>query len=84
MGNISVTDSSSSSQFLHDFHIEGVTIKNSDDLKNGEARIRFSGKNAGYEMIVKLKDGKKEGEGLIVRENGTLFMKLMFVNDVCI
>lgn len=84
MGNISVTDSSSSSQFLHDFHIEGVTIKNSDDLKNGEARIRFSGKNAGYEMIVKLKDGKKEGEGLIVRENGTLFMKLMFVNDVCV
>ena len=36
-----------------------------------------------YEMSVNMKNGKKEGVGLIVRKNGTLFMRMMFVNDEC-
>ena len=34
-------------------------------------------------MNIELKEGKKEGVCKIMREDGTLFMKLMFVNDVC-
>ena len=36
-----------------------------------------------YEMRVSMKEGKKEGVGLLLREEGTLFMRMMFVNDEC-
>lgn len=33
-------------------------------------------------MRVSVREGKKEGIGLFVREKGTLLMKLMFVKDL--
>ena len=80
--NISVIDSSSTRDFLHDFIIESVTMETPDDTNNGKAVIRFTGKNAGYEMRVEMKNGKKEGPALILRDNGTIFMKLTYVNDI--
>ena len=44
--------------------------------------MRILIENEKYKMRVSVREGKKEGVGLIVRENGTLFMKLMFVKDL--
>ena len=73
---------SSSLPFLHDYVIESVRMKNGNDMRNGEAIIGLSRKNERYEMNVELEEGKMEGVGLIMRENGILFMKVMFVNDI--
>lgn len=75
-------DSSSTRDFLHDFIIESVSMEAPDGTNNGKAVIRFTGKNAGYEMRVEMKNGKKEGPALILRDNGTIFMKLTYVNDI--
>ena len=82
MSTISVIDSFSI-PFLHDYVIESVTMENPEDPNNGEAIMMLSKENERYEMIVEVKEGKKEGVGLILRENGTSFIKLRFVNDVC-
>ena len=50
---------------------------------NGEVIMRVLIDKEEYELRVPMKEGKKEGIGLLVRENGTLFMKWMFVNDEC-
>ena len=82
MSNISVRNCSSSLEFLGDYEIESVNMISRDNL-NGEARMRVLIDKEEYELRVPMKEGKKEGIGLLVRENGTLFMKLMFVNDEC-
>ena len=82
MSNISVRNCSSSLEFLGDYEIESVEMENGDEL-NGEARMRVLIDGEEYELRVSMKEGKKEGIGLLVRENGTLFMKWMFVNDEC-
>ena len=83
MSNISLIGSSIVFPFLQDYVIESVRMKNPKDMRNGKAIIGLLIENERYELYVKLKDGKKEGVGLILRENGTLFMKMMFVNDIC-
>ena len=65
---------------LGDYAIESVEIKSG---LSGEARIGIMIENERFVMLVPLKEGKKEGAGMILRKNGTLFMKLMFVKDVC-
>ena len=82
MSNISYIESSFSFPFLQGYVIDNVRMKNLDP-RNGEAIMGLSGKNGRYEMNVELHNGKKEGVGLIMRENGTLFMKVMFLNDEC-
>ena len=57
-------------------------MKSGDEL-NGEAIMRVLVHNKEYEMRVSVKKGKKEGIGLMIRKNGTLFMRMMFVNDEC-
>ena len=82
MNNINALKCSSCLVFLGDYEIESVEVKNGDEL-NGELTIViFIGKKE-YELRVGMKEGKKEGIGLIVRENGTIFMRVMFVNDEC-
>ena len=68
--------------FLSDFIAESTDIENDDGSKTGQATIRFSGQYSGYEMIVNMKNGKKEGLGVILSDNGTTFLKLMFRDDL--
>ena len=82
MSNINITSKSSYLEFLGDYEIESVEMTSGDEL-NGEAVMKVLIDGEGYEMRVSIKEGKKEGVGLIVRKNGTLFMRMMFVNDVC-
>ena len=81
MSNINVRNCSSCLEFLGDYEIESVEMKNGDEL-NGEAIMRLMIDDNGYRMRVEMKEGKKEGIGLFVREKGTLLMKLMFVKDL--
>ena len=82
MSNINVRNCSSCLEFLGDYEMESIEMKNGDEL-NGEAIMRLMIDDNGYRMRVEMKEGKKEGIGLIVRENGTVFMRMMFVNDEC-
>ena len=58
-------NTSFSLEFLGEYMIKSAEIENGNEL-NGEARMRVP---------------MKEGIGLLVEEDRTLFMKLMFVND---
>ena len=60
-------NTSFSLEFLGEYMIKSAEIENGNEL-NGEARMRVP---------------MKEGIGLLVEEDRTLFMKLMFVNDEC-
>ena len=82
MSNINVRNCSSSLEFIGDYEIESVELKNGDEL-NGESIMRLLIDGERYEMSVNMKNGKKEGVGLLLREEGTLFMRMMFVNDEC-
>ena len=82
MNNISIISSCSSLKFLGDYVIGSVEMKSGSEL-NGEAIMRLLIDNEEYEMRVSMKGGKKEGVSLLVREDGTLFMRMMFVNDEC-
>ena len=57
-------------------------MKTGDEL-TGDAIIRLLIENEAYELRVSMKEGKKEGVSMLLRKNGTVFMKLMFVNDEC-
>ena len=69
-------------EFIGDYEIKDVEMKNGTEL-NGDTIIRVLKYGEEYELRVSMKEGKKEGVGLLVRENGTLFMRMMFVNDEC-
>ena len=81
MSNINVRNSSTYLEFLGDYVIKSVQM-NGDEL-NGGARMRLLIDAEEYEMRVSMKEGKKEGVSMLLRKNGTVFMKLMFVNDEC-
>ena len=82
MSNINVRNCSSCLEFLGDCEIRSIEVKNGDEL-NGNEIIGLLIENEEYELRVSMKEGKKEGIGMIVREDGTLFMRMMFVNDEC-
>ena len=82
MSNINVTNSCSSLEFLGNYEIKSVEMKSGSEL-SGEAIMRLLIDNEEYELRVSIKEGKKEGIGLLLREDGTLFMRMMFVNDEC-
>ena len=82
MSNINIRNSSSCLEFLGDYAMESVELKNGDEL-NGKAIMRLLIDGERYEMSVNMKNGKKEGVGEILREDGTLFMRMTFVNDEC-
>ena len=84
MNNISlIGESCSSIPFFNDYVIDSVIMKNGSNGRNGEAIMMLSRGSERYEMNIELKEGKKEGVCKILREDGILFMKMMFVNDVC-
>ena len=78
MSNINVVKCNSCLEFLGDYEIESVEVKTGDEL-TGDAIIRLLIENEAYELRVSM----KEGIGVIVREDGTLYMRMMFVNDEC-
>ncbi len=80
--NNKVTNSCLCLEFLGDYEIRNVEMKSGSEW-SGEAIKRLLIDNEEYEMKVSMKEGKKDGIGMIVRKNGVLFMKLMFVNDEC-
>ena len=67
---------------LGDYEITNADMKNGSE-SNGELIIGLLMENDRYELRVSVKEGKKEGIGLLIRENGTLFMRMMFMNDEC-
>ena len=82
MSNIDVRKCCSCLDFLGDYEIRSVEVKTGDELI-GDAIIGLLIENEAYELKVSMKEGKKEGIGRIVREDGTPFMRMMFVNDEC-
>ena len=80
MNNINVRNSSTYLEFLGDYEMESIEMKNGDEL-NGEAIMRLLIDGERYEMSVNMKNGKKEGVGEILREDGTLFMRMMNVKE---
>ena len=82
ISNIELIELSSETTFMSDFHVKSVEMADPTRHEEGNATILFSGKYEGYKMKVNLKNGKKEGKGVIYRENNTMFMELCFVNDI--
>ena len=82
MSNIDIRNSSSCLEFLGDYEVKSIEMKSGNELSGG-AIMRLLIDDEEYEMRVSMKEGKKEGIGVIVRKNGTLFMRMMFVNDEC-
>ena len=60
---------------------EVATVEYPPDRLNGKCIVRYGGAHSDMSLQVNLQDGKKEGEGLILRDNGTPFMSLQFVHD---
>ena len=73
MSNIIVTNCSLPLVFLGNYVIENVEMISGNEF-SGKMRIGVLIDNERYEMRVEMKEGKKVGNGLIVREDGTLFM----------
>ena len=67
MSNINVRNSRTYLEFLGDYEMESIEMKNGDEL-NGEAIMRLLIDGERYEMSVNMKNGKKEGVGEILRE----------------
>ena len=74
MSNINAMNCNSCLNFIGDYEIKSIEVKTGDEL-NGDQIIVILIENEEYELRVSMKEGKKEGIGLIVRENGTLFMQ---------
>ena len=73
---------SSCLEFLGDYEVKCIEIKSGNEVSVGAIMILLIDDEV-YWMRLSMKEGKKEGIGLIVREDGTLFMRMMFVNDEC-
>ena len=73
---------SSCLEFLGDYEIKSIEMKNGSELSGG-AIMRLLIDDEEYWMRLSMKEGKKEGVSMLLRKNGTVFMKLMFVNDEC-
>lgn len=60
---------------------EAATVEYPPDRLNGKCTIHYGGMYSDMCLQVNLRDGKKEGEGLILRKNGTPYMSLQFIHD---
>ena len=52
-------------------------------MMHGDLIMKVMIDNKLYDMRVPMTRGRKSGIGLLLREDGTLFMRMMFVNDEC-
>ena len=80
--NITTFDSFPIHSYLHDFTVKSIDSVNGGDSRDGPVVIHYSGQYSGYKMKVNMRNGKKEGNAVILRDNGTVFMKLQFANDL--
>ena len=82
MSNIDVVKCCSCLEFLGDYEVKSIEMKSGNELSGG-AIMRLLIDDEEYWMRLSMKEGKKEGVSMLLRKNGTVFMKLMFVNDEC-
>ena len=73
--NVRLSDKNTSNGFLSGF-VESSVEMPADGL-NGECIVHYGGEHSKYEMIVRLVDGKREGEAMIVND-GVPFLRLGF------
>ena len=73
---------SSCLEFLGDYEVKSIEMKSGNELSGGGI-MRLLIDDEEYWMRLSMKEGKKEGVSMLLRKNGTVFMKLMFVNDEC-
>ena len=66
--------------FLVDYTISSVEYPS--DHTNGKCVIHFASPHSDVTLQVNLWEGKRDGEGLFVRENGTPLMKVHFRNGI--
>ena len=76
--NIELSNLNSSPKFLSEYSVESVE---GGEGRNGEMMMVLKGKEGRVRMKVNVKNGKKEGVGIMVRENNTVLMELCFEND---
>ena len=76
--NIELSNLNSSHKFLSEYSVESVE---GGEGGNGEMMMVLKGKEGRVRMKVNVKNGKKEGVGIMVRENNTVLMELCFEND---
>ena len=73
--NVRLSDKNTSNGFLSGF-VESSVEMPADGL-NGECIVHYGGEHSKYEMIVRLVDGKREGEAMIVND-GMPYLKLHY------
>lgn len=66
--------------FLSDYIIASVEYPS--DHENGKCTIHFASDHSDLHMQVNLKDGWRDGDGLILREDGSLSIKVHFTDGV--
>lgn len=66
--------------FLSDYVIASVEYPS--DHENGKCTIHFASDHSDLHMQVNLKDGWRDGDGLILREDGSLSIKVHFTDGV--
>ena len=69
-------------EFLGNYEIKSINMEN-DNMMHGDLIMKVMIDNKLYDMRVPMTRGRKSGIGLLLREDGTLFMRMMFVNDEC-
>ena len=73
--NVRLTDKNTSDGFLSGF-VE-ASVEKPDDGLNGDCIVHYAGKHSKYEMTVKLVNGVREGEAMIVND-GVPYLRLKY------
>ena len=68
--------------FLSDYVTSTIEPVNPNDPSAGPTVIHFMGDEHELTMKVNLRDGKQDGKALIVRNDGTPFIRLVYVNGI--
>lgn len=79
---VDMIDETLPSSILFRFITSSVEWKNPKKPDEGEALVHLGGDYDGYRIKVGYKNGKKNGEGLVIRGDGTPWMRVHYVNDV--
>lgn len=74
--NISVRGVEGSRWIVDDFITESV------EMRGEEGIIHLGGRYEGYKMKVNMKNGKKEGRGVVMREGNRVWLIMEFENDI--
>ena len=74
--NISIRGVEGSKWIVDDFITESV------EMSGEEGIIHLGGRYEGYKMKVNMKNGKKEGRGVVMREGNRVWLIMEFENDI--